>query len=87
VGRSVRRYGYVYREIVLPDGADTQRVRAELENGMLRVTIPVLPNRRELPINDTPTQRNGAEPAHHHDEGSGQGRWLGAEARAGKLNP
>jgi HSP20 family protein len=63
VGRSERRYGYSYREIVMPDGADTQRVRAEFENGMLRVTIPVLANRRELPINDTPKQRNGAEPA------------------------
>jgi hypothetical protein len=53
VGRSERRYGYFYREIVLPDGVDTKRVRAEFENGMLRVTIPVLTNRRELPINDT----------------------------------
>jgi HSP20 family protein len=27
VGRSERRYGYFYREIVLPAGVDTQRVR------------------------------------------------------------
>ena len=42
---------------------------------MLRVTIPVLTHRRELPINDASTQRNGAEPVngqeklnHHHHE-------------------
>jgi HSP20 family protein len=75
VGRSEGRYGYFSREIVLPDGVDRQRVRAEFENGMLRVTIPVLTNRRELPIHDTSTQRNGAEPVnghekrnHHHNE-------------------
>jgi HSP20 family protein len=75
VGRSERRYGYFYRDLVLPDGVDTQRVRAEFENGMLRVTIPVLTNRHALPINDTSPQRNGAEPVtgqeklnHHHNE-------------------
>ena len=68
VGRSERRYGYFYREMVLPDGVDTQRVRAEFENGMLRVTIPVLTNRRELPIKDTSTARPGAEPVNHHEK-------------------
>jgi HSP20 family protein len=68
VGRSERRYGYFYREMVLPDGVDTQRVRAEFENGMLRVTIPVLTNRRELPIKDTSTQRQGAEPVNHQEK-------------------
>jgi len=68
VGRSERRYGYFHREIVLPDGVDTKRVRAEFENGMLRVTIPVLTNRRELPINDTSPQRNGAAPVNHQEK-------------------
>jgi HSP20 family protein len=68
VRRSERRYGYFYREIMLPAGADTQRVRAEFENGMLRVTIPVLTNRRELPIQDSSPQRKGAEPANHQEE-------------------
>ena len=56
----------------------TQRVRAEFENGMLGVTIPVLTNRRELPIQDSSPQRNGAEPAnrqeernHHHNQVGG----------------
>jgi hypothetical protein len=42
---------------------------------MLRVTTPVSTHRRELPINDASTQRNGAEPVnrqkklnHHHHE-------------------
>jgi len=68
VGRSERRYGHFYREMVLPDGVDTQRVRAEFENGMLRVTIPVLTNRRALPIKDTSTQRHGAEPVNHQEK-------------------
>jgi len=45
-----------------------QRVRAEFENGMLRVTIPDLTNRHELPINGTSTQRNGAEPVHNQEK-------------------
>ena len=45
VGRSERRYGYFYREIVLPDGVDTQRVRAEFEHGMpTRSTTKKRPN-------------------------------------------
>lgn len=30
-----------YRRIPLPEGSDTEKIGAELENGMLRVTIPV----------------------------------------------
>jgi HSP20 family protein len=68
LGRSERRYGYFYWEIVLPDGVDRQRVRAESENGMLRIIIPVLTNRRELLINHTSTQRGGAEPVNHQEK-------------------
>jgi hypothetical protein len=35
---------------------------------MLRVTIPVLTNRRELPIQDTSPQRNGGEPVNHQEK-------------------
>jgi hypothetical protein len=34
---------------------------------MLRVTLPVLTDRRELPINDASTQRNGAEPVNRQE--------------------
>jgi HSP20 family protein len=41
VRRSERRYGHFYREIALPEGADTEHIQAELKNGMLRITIPI----------------------------------------------
>jgi hypothetical protein len=53
-------------------GGDTASIG---ELGCRRVTIPVLTNRRALPINDTSTQQNGAQPVnrqkklnHHHNE-------------------
>ncbi len=38
---SERRYGQFYRAIALPEGADPQKAKAEFQNGVLRVTIPV----------------------------------------------
>jgi HSP20 family molecular chaperone IbpA len=52
IRHSERRYGHFYREITLPDSADTENVRAEFENGTLRVTVPVK-NWRVVPINQT----------------------------------
>jgi HSP20 family protein len=51
---SERRYGRFYRTIPLPEGADTEKARAEFKNGELRVTIPVeqpQSKRRQIPIN------------------------------------
>jgi HSP20 family protein len=48
-----RRYGHFYREIELPSDADVDNIRAELHNGMLRVTIPVFGgqnNGRRVPV-------------------------------------
>jgi HSP20 family protein len=51
VWHTERSYGYFYREIVLPDAADTEHARAEFHNGILRVTIPLADaRRRALPI-------------------------------------
>jgi HSP20 family protein len=50
IRRSERRYGHFYREIVLPDGADTEHLRAEFENGILRVTVPLVRNRHVVPV-------------------------------------
>jgi HSP20 family protein len=36
-----RRVGQVSRSVVLPDTADTEKVDAKLENGVLKLTIPV----------------------------------------------
>jgi HSP20 family molecular chaperone IbpA len=41
IGRSGRRSRHFYREIVLPQAADPDQMRAEFENGVLRVTVPM----------------------------------------------
>lgn len=48
-----RRYGRFYRAIALPDGADVQKAKADFQNGVLRITIPVpetQQNQRQIPI-------------------------------------
>ncbi|MFZ0594577.1 MAG: Hsp20/alpha crystallin family protein [Bryobacteraceae bacterium] len=51
--RSERRYGEFYREIALPEGANTEQAKAEFRDGVLQVTVPVpeqAGRRREIPI-------------------------------------
>lgn len=51
--RSERYYGKFYRSIPLPKGAKTEAVIAELNNGVLHVTVPVpelKPATRQVPI-------------------------------------
>ena len=58
VRRTERRYGEFYRAIALPEGADAEHARAEFQNGVLRVTIPVPEAQRSLrqvPIETTTT--------------------------------
>ena len=43
--RTERVYGQFFRSIPLPEGANTERVEAQLRNGVLEVTVPV--SRRE----------------------------------------
>jgi HSP20 family protein len=53
IRRSERRYGKFYRAIALPEGADAENARAEFQNGVLRVTIPVpqaQSNVRQIPV-------------------------------------
>ena len=48
-----RRYGRFYRAIALPDGADVQNAKADFQNGVLRITVPVQEmqqNQRQIPI-------------------------------------
>jgi HSP20 family protein len=68
VRRTERRYGEFYRAIALPDGADAENARADFQNGVLRVTIPVAQpqsNRREIPIqaSATSSQNSGQSQA------------------------
>jgi len=53
VYRSERRYGQFYREIPLPEGADVERAKAQFNNGVLDIKLPVpeqVSKRREIPI-------------------------------------
>lgn len=50
--RVERSYGLFTRSFSLPDGADTEKIRAEYKNGVLTVTIPQKPEvrPREIPV-------------------------------------
>ncbi len=53
VYRSERRYGQFYREIPLPEGANVEQAKAQFNNGVLEVSLPVpeqKSNRRTIPI-------------------------------------
>ena len=54
VRRSEIRYGQFYRAIALPDGADVENARAEFQNGVLRIKIPVPQSQsRQIPVQGT----------------------------------
>jgi HSP20 family protein len=53
VRRSERQYGFFYRSIPLPEGADVEHAKAKFQNGMLEVSISVpeqKESRRSIPI-------------------------------------
>lgn len=53
VHRSERHYGHFFRSIPLPDGADVEHARAQFQDGVLEVSIPVpeeQTSRRQIPI-------------------------------------
>jgi len=55
VVRSERRYGKFSRTIPLPEGANAEQAKAQFNNGVLEITIPVPETkvrRREIPIED-----------------------------------
>jgi HSP20 family protein len=54
VYRSERSYGRFYRAIPLPDGAKTEQIKAEMNNGVLEVKIPLAEAKqksRQIPVN------------------------------------
>jgi HSP20 family protein len=64
VRRTERRYGEFYRAIGLPEGADAEHARAEFQNGVLHVTIPVpeaQSNLRQIPIQTNAASSQAAE--------------------------
>jgi HSP20 family protein len=51
--RTERQYGFFYRSIPLPEGADVDHANAKFQNGMLEISIPVpehKESRRSIPI-------------------------------------
>jgi HSP20 family protein len=53
IQRTELRYGQFYREIPLPDGANADQARAEFNDGVLQITVPVVQeqrNERQIPI-------------------------------------
>lgn len=64
IRRTERKYGEFYRAIALPEGADTEHARAEFQNGVLHVTIPVpqaQSNLRQIPIQTTTAASSASE--------------------------
>src|SRR5579875_2906448 len=64
--RSERRYGQFYREIPLPEGANTEQARAQFRDGVLEINIPVSQQanqRRQIPISSEggASQRAGSQ--------------------------
>jgi HSP20 family protein len=60
VYRSERRYGQFYREIPLPEGVNAEQAKAQFNDGVLEVTLPVpeqKSNRRSIPIEGTSKQQ------------------------------
>jgi HSP20 family protein len=47
VHRSERSYGSFYREIPLPEGAKADQAKAQFNNGVLEVTVPVPESKRQ----------------------------------------
>lgn len=55
VRRTERRYGHFHRAIVLPQGADPDQAKAEFNNGVLDISIPVQKpeqNRKQIPVQE-----------------------------------
>jgi|SRR5579871_607894 HSP20 family protein len=75
IRRTERRYGEFYRAIALPEGADVEHARAEFQNGVLHVTIPVpetKSNLRQIPIETTAASSQGQEQKQASTEASGE---------------
>jgi len=66
VYRSERRYGEFYREIPLPEGVNPENAKAQFQNGVLEVTVPIpeqASNRRQIPIQSGESSTSSAAAA------------------------
>ena len=82
--RSERRYGQFYREIPLPDGANTEQARAQFRDGVLEVSVPVpqqANQRRQIPV--TGSSESGRPGTQNTGTQSGTGSSSAAASGAG----
>jgi len=77
VRRTERRYGEFYRAIALPEGADSEHARAEFQNGVLQVTIPVPQAQRN--VREIPVQATNSSPQNTEQNSTGGQRQERAE--------
>jgi HSP20 family protein len=68
VRRTEIRYGEFYRAIPLPDGVKAQEARAEFQNGVLQVTIPL----EHANVQQIPVQANSSSQSATRIQPSGQ---------------
>jgi HSP20 family protein len=62
IRRTEIRYGQFYRAIPLPDGIDPEQARAEFDNGVLRITIP-LPQQSQQNVRQIEVKSAGSSQA------------------------
>jgi HSP20 family protein len=86
ITRTERRYGEFYRAVPLPDGADTEKARAEFKDGVLQISVPVeetKSNVRQIPIQSTAsTQSNKQQSATSHGAESAAKTQAGRDQKA-----
>lgn len=66
IRRSERSYGHFWRLIPLPEGAEVENAKANFENGVLEVNIPLSESqrrRRQIPISSGGGQGTGTTPS------------------------
>jgi HSP20 family protein len=87
VRRTERRYGEFYRAIALPEGADTEHARAEFQNGVLKVSIPVpeaQSNLRQIPIQTAASSQPAEQRTAASSQAAEQQKTSTSDATAGQ---
>jgi HSP20 family protein len=86
--RTERRYGRFYRAIPLPAGANTSESKANFQNGVLEITIPLQEQqskRRHIPVQPGPSSSAREDASSSSSSGSvdGDSADLGNSGRSG----
>jgi HSP20 family protein len=70
--RSERSYGQFYRLIPLPEGANAEQAKAQFENGVLEVSVPVPESQRRR--RSIPIETSGGQAQQTQTAGGGSGK-------------